>query len=172
MSSAPSSGNIEEHWLSPKVCCALGSPQGRSVYEGLGHHGSLWKTMGIRRSPERKDSMWRWVVGHALLLSFVNSQKFFLQVQIVRLVGMMLLVFARKDQLSYVKDVMAETVGTGIMGKMVSGCTTVADWFMWDVAFWCLLFCAMSLPVCMPPGYFVLAQVSIVPFVFLPNNQC
>ena len=43
-----------------------------------------------------------------------------MQVKLIRLVGMMLVVFIRHDLAQHLCDVSAETVGTGILGMMVS----------------------------------------------------
>lgn len=42
------------------------------------------------------------------------------RVRLVRLVGMMLVVLVQDRLWAYVRNVAAESVGTGIMGKMVS----------------------------------------------------
>lgn len=49
------------------------------------------------------------------------------QVKLVRLVGIMLLFYVKKEHAEHISEVEAETVGTGVMGRMVSAC------FLWHI---------------------------------------
>ncbi|XP_006608948.1 type II inositol 1,4,5-trisphosphate 5-phosphatase isoform X2 [Apis laboriosa] len=60
-----------------------------------------------------REEEWRQVVAKSLHPNGVYEQ-----VAIVRLVGMMLLIYALHNHVPYIKDVSVDTVGTGIMGKM------------------------------------------------------
>lgn len=48
----------------------------------------------------------------------LNSSVTYKMVKLIRLVGMMMIVFVKEDLAEFVKNVAAETVGTGIMGKL------------------------------------------------------
>jgi phosphatidylinositol-bisphosphatase len=43
----------------------------------------------------------------------------YVKVKLIRLIGMMLVVFVKRDLVEFVTNVSACTVGTGILGKMV-----------------------------------------------------
>ncbi|CAK9797954.1 Type II inositol 1,4,5-trisphosphate 5-phosphatase [Anthophora plagiata] len=60
-----------------------------------------------------REEEWRKVVAKSL-----HPDGVYEQVAIVRLVGMMLLIYALNSHIPYIKDVSVDTVGTGIMGKM------------------------------------------------------
>lgn len=61
-----------------------------------------------------REEEWRQVVA-----KYLHPKGSYEIVALVRLVGMMLIVFTQTTHLPYIKNVCVDTVGTGIMGKMV-----------------------------------------------------
>ncbi|XP_015123931.1 inositol polyphosphate 5-phosphatase OCRL-1 [Diachasma alloeum] len=60
-----------------------------------------------------REEEWRQVVTRSL-----HPKGKYKQIALVRLVGMMLIVFAQEAHLPFIKNVCVDTVGTGIMGKL------------------------------------------------------
>ncbi len=65
-------------------------------------------------------------VGYGLDVIVISFNQAFLiicvlQVKLVRLVGIMLLFYVKAEHAAHISEVEAETVGTGVMGRMVSG---------------------------------------------------
>ncbi|XP_057338294.1 inositol polyphosphate 5-phosphatase OCRL [Microplitis mediator] len=60
-----------------------------------------------------REEEWRQIVTKSL-----HPKGVYKQIAIVRLVGMMLLIFAQEAQVPFIKSISVDTVGTGIMGKL------------------------------------------------------
>ena len=101
----PSNGITVEEWLScdeePPDLYAIG-------FQEL----DLSKEAFLFNDTPREEE-WRQVVKKSL-----HPKGNYQQVAIVRLVGMLLIVFARDTHIAFIKTVSIDTVGTGIMGKM------------------------------------------------------
>ena len=65
----------------------------------------------FNESPKEED--WLRVVSNSL-----HPKATYKKARLIRLVGMMLIVFVKKEHAPFVKNIAAETVGTGIMGKL------------------------------------------------------
>jgi len=55
-----------------------------------------------------------------VIVNSLHPDGVYTQVALVRLVGIMLLVYALETHIPFIENVSTDTVGTGIMGKLVS----------------------------------------------------
>lgn len=100
------STSLGEHWLA----CDPSPPD----FYAIGFQELDLSKEAFLFNDTPKEEMWYKACKHGL-----HPKASYELVKLVRLIGMMLIVFVKKELKQFVTEVSAETVGTGILGKMV-----------------------------------------------------
>ncbi|XP_051944886.1 inositol polyphosphate 5-phosphatase OCRL-like [Xyrauchen texanus] len=102
-------GQSPDSTLEPWLCCVPDPPD---VY-ALGFQELDLSTEAFFYMDSSKEQLWVDAIERSL-----HPKAKYIRIRIIRLVGMMLVVYVNKAHKNYIRDIASESVGTGLMNKM------------------------------------------------------